>query len=87
MLAAPNRSNPEPGANDHHANWLECIRTRKAPSADEEIGHQAACIGHLINIADLTGRSLKWDPVKEEFAGCDAASRLRSRAMRAPWRM
>ncbi len=75
------------GANDHHANWLECIRTRKSPSADEEIGHRAACIGHLINIADLTGRSLKWDPVKEEFAGCDAANRLRSRAMRAPWRM
>ena len=63
------------------------IRTRKSPSADEEIGHRAACIGHLINIADLTGRSLKWDPVKEAFAGCDAANRLRSRAMRAPWRM
>ncbi len=47
----------------------------------------AALIGHLINIADLTGRSLKWNPVKEEFASCDAANRLRSRAMRAPWRI
>lgn len=75
------------GANDHHANWLACIRSRKAPSADEEIGHRGASLGHLANIACWTGRSLKWDPVKEEFIGCDAANRLRSRAMRSPWRM
>ena len=75
------------GANDHHANWLACMRTRKSPSADEEIGHRAASLGHLANIACWVGRSLKWDPVKEQFIGNDAANRLRSRAMRAPWRM
>jgi len=75
------------GANNHHANWLECIRTRQSPSADEEIGHRAASLGHLTNIAFWTGRSLKWDPVKERFLGNDAANRLLSRAMRAPWRM
>jgi hypothetical protein len=32
-------------------------------------------------------RSLKWDPVKEEFIGDDEANRLRSRAMRAPWQV
>jgi hypothetical protein len=74
------------GANNHHANWLECIRTRQRPSADEEIGHRTASCGHLINIACRLGRSLKWDPVKEEFTGCDEANRLRARAMRAPWR-
>lgn len=75
------------GANDHHANWLACLRSRKSPSADEEIGHRAASLGHLANIACWTGRSLKWDPVKEQFIGSDAANRLRSRAMRSPWRM
>ncbi|MBE0542656.1 MAG: Gfo/Idh/MocA family oxidoreductase [Verrucomicrobia bacterium] len=75
------------GANNHHANWLECIRSRKPPNADEEIGHRAASLGHLANIACWTGRSLKWDPMKEEFADCDAANHLRSRAMRSPWRM
>jgi hypothetical protein len=30
-------------------------------------------------------RSLKWDPVKEEFIGDDEANLLRSRVTRAPW--
>jgi hypothetical protein len=73
-------------ANDHHANWLECIRTRKPPYCGEELGHRTASLGHLTNIAFWTGRSLKWDPVREEFLGDEAANRLRSRAVRAPWR-
>jgi len=75
------------GANDHHANWFECIRSRRQPSCNEEIGHRSASIGHLGMIAYKLRRSLKWDPVKEEFIGDDAANRLRARAMREPWRM
>jgi hypothetical protein len=74
------------GANTHHANWLECIRWRQPPSANEEIGHRSASLGHLVNIAFWTGQSLKWDPVKEEFIGNEAANRRISRALRAPWR-
>jgi hypothetical protein len=76
-----------PGSNDHHANWLECIRTRQKPSSDEEIGHRSATLGHLTNVAFWTGQSLKWDPVREEFLGCEAANRLRARPPRAPWRL
>ncbi len=75
------------GSNSHHGNWLECVRTRQAPSADEEIGHRAASLGHLAFIAYRTGQSLKWDPAREEFIGNDAANRLRARAMRSPWRV
>lgn len=74
------------GGNNHHPNWLECIHTRKAPSADEEIGHRAAALGHLLNIASSLGRSLKWDPVKETFPDDAQANRLLARALRAPWR-
>ena len=75
------------GENNHHANWLECIRTRARPSCDEEIGHRAASLGHLIIIAHRLQRTLKWDPAKEQFLGDEAANRLCCRAMRAPWRM
>ena len=75
------------GANDHHANWFDCIRTRRSPSAHEEIGHRSASLGHLADIAYRLGRSLKWDPVREEFAGDEQANRLRSRAMREPWQV
>ena len=77
----------QPGANNHHANWLECIRNRRRPSAHEEIGHRAAALGQLIIIAWKLGRSLKWDPVKEEFVGDEAANRLRRKTYREPWLM
>jgi predicted dehydrogenase len=85
-LALPTRE-VHTGDNNHHANWLECIRTRRAPSSDEEIGHRSASLGHLAGIAYRLGRSLKWDPAKEEFPGDDEANRLRSRAMREPWQI
>jgi hypothetical protein len=75
------------GANDHHANWLAGIRARRPPSSDEEIGHRSASLGHLANLACWTGRSLKWDPGKEEFLGDERASRMRTRAARPPWRI
>jgi hypothetical protein len=74
------------GGNNHHTNWFECIRTRGQPSSHEEIGHRSASLGHLTIIAYKLGRSLKWDPVKEEFIGDEPANRLRSRALREPWR-
>ncbi|MCH7557295.1 MAG: Gfo/Idh/MocA family oxidoreductase [Planctomycetes bacterium] len=75
------------GENNHHANWFECIRTRRQPSCDEEIGHRSASLGHLTIIAYKLQRSLKWDPAKEEFLGDEAANRLLFRAMRSPWRL
>ncbi|MHC4750129.1 MAG: Gfo/Idh/MocA family protein [Planctomycetota bacterium] len=75
------------GENNHHANWFDCIRTRRRPSTDEEIGHRSASLGHLTIIAHTLQRSLKWDPAKEEFIGDEQANRFRSRAMRSPWHL
>jgi hypothetical protein len=75
------------GANDHHANWFECIRTRGRPSSHEEIGHRSASLGHLTIIAHKLERSLKWDPAREQTPDDDAANRLCARALREPWRM
>jgi len=76
-----------PGENNHHDNWFDCIRTRRKPSCDVELGHRTASLGHLTIIAHKLQRSLKWDPVKEEFPGDETANRLLSRAMRSPWRI
>ena len=75
------------GANNHHSNWIDCIRSRQQPSSHEEIGHRSASLGHLVSLSYKLGRSLKWDPVKEEFHNNEAANRLRSRAMREPWQI
>lgn len=73
------------GANNHHANWFQCIRSRQRPSCDEELGHRSAALGHLTILAYKLGRSLRWDPVKEEFPGDPEANRLRARSRREPW--
>lgn len=75
------------GSNDHHANWLKSIHARTPPSADEEIGHRSAALGHLLNICCWVGQRLRWDPMREKFAQNEAANRLLSRAARAPWRL
>ncbi len=76
---------PQIGANNHHQNWFDCIRSRERPSSHEEIGHRSASLGHLAIIAYRLQRSLKWDPAKEEFPDDEQANRLRSRAKRDSW--
>jgi predicted dehydrogenase len=74
-------------SNDHHGNWLDCIRSRKRCIADVEIGARSATICHLGNIAYELGQELNWDPVQEHFVGNEQATWLLSRPMRSPWHL
>ena len=69
----------------HKQNFIDSIKTRKETICPAEVGHRSISVGLLGEIAMLTGRKLKWDPVKEVFAGDDQANRLLSRPMRSPW--
>lgn len=71
---------------NHYGNFLECVRTRRAPICEAEIGHRSASVCHLGNISMLLGRKLKWDPVREVFPEDDEANRMRDRVRRPPWR-
>jgi predicted dehydrogenase len=66
----------------HLQNWLDCIRTRKKPVADVEIGHRSITVCHLVNITRRVGRPLKWDPAKETFLGDEEANKLVERPRR-----
>ncbi|MCP4452739.1 MAG: Gfo/Idh/MocA family oxidoreductase [Planctomycetes bacterium] len=72
-------------SDDHHGNWLDCIRTRRRCVADVEIGARSATICHLGNIAYELGETLKWDPETERFTNNEQANRLLSRPLRSPW--
>src|SRR6266567_3619943 len=39
---------------NHMANWIECIRSRKTPNASVEIGYKTAVAGHMANLAYRT---------------------------------
>lgn len=70
---------------DHHQDWLNCIRTRRAPVAPAEAGHRSSSLCHLANISLLLGRKLSWDPIHERFRDDAAANALIARSMREPW--
>jgi predicted dehydrogenase len=74
-------------SDDQHGNWLDCINSRKAPTAPAEIGHRACSTCLLHHIAMKTKRHLHWDPAKERFVNDDAANAMLSRPQRAPYVM
>ena len=72
---------------DHMRNLLDCVKSRRQTVANPTVMHRSMSTVHGANICMWLKRSLKYDPVKEEFIGDEEANRLRSRAMRAPWRL
>jgi len=72
-------------SNDHQANWLDCIKSRKDPICTAEIGHRTSTICHLSGIAERIKRPIKWDPDKEVVIGDEAAERQTDRPRRAPY--
>jgi predicted dehydrogenase len=74
-------------SDDHMGNFFACVRSRKAPIAEPEVGHRSASICHLGTIALRTGLKLQWDPAREEFVGDHAkeANAYLAREMRAPY--
>jgi len=36
---------------DHMANWIDCVRSRKTPNAPVEIGYQSAVAVHMANLS------------------------------------
>jgi predicted dehydrogenase len=71
----------------HHQNWEACIKSRAKPICDVEIGHRSATVCHLGNIAIRLGRTIKWDPAKEQMVGDEDANTWTSRPYRAPWKL
>lgn len=71
----------------HHANFLECVRSRKTTTAPAQIAHRSISVGLLGEIAMLTERKLKWNPRKEQFINDEGADRYLSRSFRSPWHL
>jgi predicted dehydrogenase len=69
----------------HMKDLLTCTSTRQKPVADIEQGviSSVSCI--LANLSMQLGRTLTWDPVKQEIVGDAEANHLLRRPYRAPW--
>lgn len=70
------------GQPNHVRDFLDCLRSRKRPVADIEIGHRSTNTCHLGNIAYRLGRKLVWDNETETFKNDAEANALLSREAR-----
>ncbi len=71
----------------HVRDFLDCVKSRGKPKGNAD----AACNAHIAcnaaNVALALDRRVVFDTIKNEFVGDEAANRLRSEALREPWRI
>ncbi len=70
---------------NHFRDFIDCVKSREETITPAEVAHRSASVGHLCNIAILTGRKLQWDPEREEIIGDDTAAKMLQPNYRAPW--
>ena len=83
--ASSGSMSPAPPIARPHAGFPRLCPSRQRAVANPEVMHHSMTTVHAANICMWLKRSLKFDPVKEEFVGDEEANRLRSRAMREPY--
>jgi myo-inositol 2-dehydrogenase / D-chiro-inositol 1-dehydrogenase len=67
--------------------FSESVISRKKFGLNELNGHRSSTIVNIGKIALQLGRSLDFDPVKQEFINNEAANRLINEPMRGPWKI
>jgi predicted dehydrogenase len=72
---------------DHRRNFLNAVKTRAKPISHIDAAVRSDTVCHLADIGMRLGRKLKWNPEAERFENDEAANRMRSRALRSPWRI
>jgi len=74
-------------SDDHHGNFIDCIKTRQETITPAEIAHRSISVALLGEIAMQTGRKLLWNPEKERFVNDDGANRCLMRPYRGTWHL
>ncbi len=74
-----------PDCSGHIGNWVDCIRTRRRPAADVEVGARSVTVCQLGCVAYWLDRPLKWNPQTWLFEGDAEANKWIDRPKRAPW--
>jgi len=74
-------------ANNHVRDFFNCVKTRGLPRANHFVTCNTHIACHAANVAIFLRRKLQYDPEKHVFIGDDEANRLRSEALREPWRL
>ncbi|MCC6231444.1 MAG: Gfo/Idh/MocA family oxidoreductase [Verrucomicrobiales bacterium] len=69
----------------HTRNFLDCVRSRGLPACNSKVMRHSHLASHAAAISWMRGKTLQYDPLREEFVGDPEANAMRDRAMREPW--
>jgi predicted dehydrogenase len=69
----------------HMQNFIDCIKSRKRPNCDIEIGHISSAHCHLGNIVHRTGRNITFNPANESIPNDAESNALLRRKYRNHW--
>lgn len=73
---------------EHYINFLECVKSRKRPTADIGIAHQSCSLIHFANIAHRVGNvSIEIDKKRMRFVNNDEANAMLKREYRNGYRV
>ena len=71
----------------HVRDFLNCVKSRGETRANALAACQTHIACHAAYIAYQLGEALEFDPATDSFPSSESANRMRSRAMREPWRL
>jgi len=76
---------PSPDFNYHARNFIDCVKDRKRPTGEIEVGHTSTVLCHLGNIVCRTKRAIRYDGQTECVVDDAEANRLVGREYRKHW--
>ena len=71
----------------HVRDFLDCVKTRRQTKGNALAACNAHIACHAANIALYLDRQVNYDNTTNQFLDDDAANRMRSEALREPWRL
>jgi predicted dehydrogenase len=69
----------------HISDFMECVKNRKKPITNEQVGGRSAICCHLVNQGYYHHARLKWNPATFEFTDGTGDPKWLTRDYRAPW--
>jgi predicted dehydrogenase len=73
----------------HMQNFVDCIKNKKTPICDVNVGSSSVIVCHLGVIALRSGLKLSWDPKSYQFVGAnaEAGNKMLARERRNGWKI
>jgi hypothetical protein len=69
----------------HEKNFLKCVKSRRRPIADVEIGRLSTTLCHLGNISHHLKRDIRYDDNNEIFGDDKEANAFLTKTYRSPY--